>query len=98
MEHMEQQGVHAGLDAETTRQIIAQTIVGAAKMIQEQDKTPTVLRENVTSPNGTTAAGLDALDENGGGIAISKAVEHAAKRSKEISKQIQDSLLVGSLK
>jgi pyrroline-5-carboxylate reductase len=98
MEHMEQQGVLAGLNIETTRQIIAQTIVGAAKMIQKQDKTPTVLRENVTSPNGTTAAGLNALDENGGGIAISKAVEHAAKRSKEISEQIQESLLVGSVK
>jgi pyrroline-5-carboxylate reductase len=98
MEHMEQEGVHAGLDAETTRQIIAQTIVGAAKMIQDQDKTPTVLREKVTSPNGTTAAGLNALDVHGGGIAISKAVEHATKRSKEISEQIQESLLVGSSK
>lgn len=98
MEHMEQQGVHAGLDADTARQIIAQTIVGAAKMIQNQDETPTVLRKKVTSPNGTTAAGLNALDENGGGIAISKAVEHAAKRSKEISEQIQENLLVGSSK
>lgn len=98
MEHMEQQGVLAGLNVKTARQIIAQTIVGAAKMVQEQELTPTILRENVTSPNGTTAAGLDALDENGGGNAISKAVEHAAKRSKEISEQIQESLLVGSSK
>lgn len=98
MEHMEQQGVTAGLDVETTRRIIAQTIVGAAKMIQQQDETPTVLREKVTSPNGTTAAGLTALDEQGGGIAISKAVEHATKRSKEISSKIQNSLLVGSFK
>lgn len=98
MEHMEKQGVIAGLDVETTRQIIAQTIVGAAKMIQQQDETPTVLREKVTSPNGTTAAGLKALDEHGGGIAISKAVEHATKRSKEISAKIQDSLLVSSFK
>ncbi|APH05606.1 pyrroline-5-carboxylate reductase [Bacillus weihaiensis] len=96
MEHMEKEGAKAGFDIETTRQIIAQTIVGAAKMIQENDVTPTVLRENVTSPNGTTAAGLHALDENGGGKAISKAVEHAAQRSKEISEQIQESLLVSS--
>lgn len=98
MEHMEKQGSEAGFDVETTRQIIAQTIVGAAKMIQEQDVTPTVLREKVTSPNGTTAAGLKALDDNGGGLAISKAVEHAAKRSKEISEQIQESLLVSANK
>ncbi|MFD2213262.1 pyrroline-5-carboxylate reductase [Metabacillus endolithicus] len=96
MEHMEKQGSQAGFDLETTREIIAQTIVGAAKMVQEQDYTPTVLREKVTSPNGTTAAGLDALDENGGGKAIAKAVEHAAKRSREISEQIQESLLVSS--
>jgi pyrroline-5-carboxylate reductase len=94
MEHMEQQGAKAGFDLETTRQIIAQTIVGAAKMVQEQDDTPTVLREKVTSPNGTTAAGLQALDVNGGGKAIAKAVEFAAKRSKEISDQIKESLLV----
>ncbi len=94
MEHMEQQGAKAGFDLETTRQIIAQTIVGAAKMVQEQEYTPTVLREKVTSPNGTTAAGLQALDVNGGGKAIAKAVEFAAKRSKEISDQIKESLLV----
>ena len=96
MEHMEQQGAKAGFDVETTRKIIAQTIKGAANMVQEQGETPTILREKVTSPNGTTAAGLKALDENGGGKAIAKAVEHAAIRSKEISEQIQESLLVNS--
>lgn len=96
MEHMELQGAKAGFDIQTTRQIIAQTIVGAARMVQEQDETPAVLREKVTSPNGTTAAGLQALDLNGGGIAIAKAVEFAAKRSKEISEQIKESLLVRS--
>lgn len=89
MEHMEKAGVEQGLDAETSRQIIAQTIVGAAKMIQEQNETPTVLRENVTSPNGTTAAGLKALDLNGGGNAISQAIKSASERSKEISEQLE---------
>lgn len=89
MEHMEKTGVENGLEPEISRQIIAQTIVGAAKMIQEQNETPTVLRENVTSPNGTTAAGLQALEENGGGNAISEAVKRAAERSKEISSQLQ---------
>jgi pyrroline-5-carboxylate reductase len=92
MEHMEQEGIKTGLDTETTRQIIAQTIVGAAKMIQEQDESPTVLREKVTSPNGTTAAGLEALDSHGGGNAISQAVKQAANRSKEISSQLQEKL------
>ena len=98
MEHMELEGVNNGLDDETTRQIIAQTIVGAAKMIQQQNETPTVLREKVTSPNGTTAAGLEALEINGGGKAIAEAVRHAASRSKEISEQLQEKLLTELVK
>ncbi|MDQ0220366.1 pyrroline-5-carboxylate reductase [Peribacillus cavernae] len=93
MEHMEQEGLTGGLDAETTRQIIAQTIAGAAKMIQSQNETPTVLRENVTSPNGTTEAGLKALESKGGGKAIAEAIKHAATRSKEISSQLEENLV-----
>ncbi|KKK37905.1 pyrroline-5-carboxylate reductase [Mesobacillus campisalis] len=89
MEHMEKAGQSGGLDQETTRQIIAQTILGAARMIQEQEESPEVLREKVTSPNGTTAAGLEALSKNGGGKAISRAVKQAAQRSKEISAQLE---------
>lgn len=89
MEHMEKEGIKSGLTAEMVRQIIAQTIVGAAKMIKEQSETPSTLRENVTSPNGTTAAGLKALDQYGGGVAISEAIKHATNRSKEISSQLE---------
>ncbi|MEW9049740.1 MAG: pyrroline-5-carboxylate reductase [Neobacillus sp.] len=88
MEHMEKEGVKAGLNKEVTREIIAQTLVGAARMIQEKDETPKVLRENVTSPNGTTAAGLDALAKHGGGRAIAQAIREAANRSKEISSKL----------
>jgi pyrroline-5-carboxylate reductase len=89
MEHMEQAGVEGSLDMETTREIIAQTVLGAARMIMEQYEDPGVLRENVTSPNGTTAAGLDALSRNGGGKAIAAAVLSAAKRSREISSDLE---------
>lgn len=89
MEHIEKVGEEGGLDRETARNIGAQTILGAAKMIQQQQETPTQLRENVTSPNGTTAAGLKALDESGGGKAIEAAVKGAASRSEEISKELE---------
>jgi pyrroline-5-carboxylate reductase len=92
MEHMEKEGLKCGLHAETTRQIIAQTILGAAKMIQENDETPTILRENVTSPNGTTAAGLAALALHGGGKAITQAIKHATNRSQEMSSQLESSI------
>lgn len=93
MEHMERAGKEGGLDIETTREIMAQTILGAAKMIMEQDETPKQLRENVTSPNGTTAAGLEALAKHGGGKAISQAIKQASYRSNEISQQLEKKLL-----
>lgn len=88
MEHIEKAAAEEGMPPELARQIGAQTILGAAKMIMNRDETPSELRENVTSPNGTTAAGLDALAENGGGRAIMAAVKGASSRSKEISKQL----------
>jgi pyrroline-5-carboxylate reductase len=91
IEHMEKEGIKGGLTEETTRQIIVQTMMGAAKMVTQQGETPTVLREKVTSPNGTTAAGLAALEMHGGGIAISEAIKQAANRSKEISSQLEKS-------
>lgn len=92
MEYMEQEGLENGLDVEVTRQIIAQTILGAAKMIKRKVGTPAELRQKVTSPNGTTAAGLNALNACGGGNAIKKAVRNASRRSKEISIQLQQQL------
>ena len=88
MEHMEKVGTGAGLPEKATREMIAQTILGAAKMVQEQELSPTILRKNVTSPNGTTAQGLQALSEHGGGKAISEAIKQAAQRSKLMSQQI----------
>ncbi|MCP3742119.1 pyrroline-5-carboxylate reductase [Rossellomorea sp. BNER] len=93
MEHIEKAGIEGGLAPELARKIGSQTILGAAKMMLERTETPTELRENVTSPNGTTAAGLDALAKFGGGKAITQAVKGAEKRSKEISKQMQKVLV-----
>ncbi|TYS57719.1 pyrroline-5-carboxylate reductase [Sutcliffiella horikoshii] len=85
MEHMEKTAKDAGLDEEVTRDVVSQTILGAAKMMQASNEEPASLRKKVTSPNGTTAAGLEALSDNGGGKAISAAIKGAAERSKEIS-------------
>lgn len=85
MEQIEKAGKEGGLDSQTVREISAQTLLGAAKMVLRQIESPAKLREKVTSPNGTTAAGLTALEKYGGGIAISQAIRGAASRSKEIS-------------
>jgi pyrroline-5-carboxylate reductase len=88
MEHMEKQAADGGLSEDAARQIIAQTIFGAAKMILEQNETPAVLRQNVTSPNGTTAAGVHALDIHGAGTAIEMAIQEASARSREITSEL----------
>ncbi|MCM3706694.1 MULTISPECIES: pyrroline-5-carboxylate reductase [Cytobacillus] len=93
MENMERVGVQKGMNEETVRKIVAQTIFGAAKMVLEKEETPTSLREKVTSPNGTTASGLEALRRYNGGEAITQAVEHAARRSKEISEELEGALV-----
>lgn len=93
MEHMEKVGIEEGLPEKVTREIIAQTFLGAAKMAQQHEFTPNILRKNVTSPNGTTAAGLEALSENGGGKAISEAIKQAAQRSKLMSQQLEKTIV-----
>ncbi|MFC0524608.1 pyrroline-5-carboxylate reductase [Pontibacillus salicampi] len=95
MEHMELIGEEQGLDRETAREIGAQTMLGAARMVLESDVSPTQLRENVTSPNGTTAAGLDALYRHRGGEAMAEAARSAAKRSEQLrTKAIQQAVRV----
>lgn len=89
MEHIENAGSEAGLSKEMCREMGAQTILGAAKMILQQEDSPAELRKKVTSPNGTTAAGLQALREHGGGQAIYEAVKGATNRSKEMSRQLE---------
>lgn len=88
MEQIEKAGKEGGLDSQTVREISAQTLLGAAKMVLMQIESPAKLREKVTSPNGTTAAGLAALEKYGGGIAIFQAIKGATSRSKEISTEL----------
>jgi pyrroline-5-carboxylate reductase len=88
-EHIEKAAEENGMDSGQAREIAAQTLLGAAKMMMERDESPAQLRKNITSKNGTTAAGLTELAENGGGRAIRAAIEGAMNRSKEISSQLE---------
>ncbi|MEC0284382.1 pyrroline-5-carboxylate reductase [Terribacillus saccharophilus] len=93
MEHFEETGVAAGFDRDTARKIGTQTMLGAARMLVETEEEPAILRKKVTSPNGTTAAGLDALNDAGAGEAMTKAILSAAERSNEISEELKKQLL-----
>ncbi|MFB8734854.1 pyrroline-5-carboxylate reductase dimerization domain-containing protein [Bacillus sp. SL00103] len=55
---------------------MARTLLGVSEMPQETEEDPSALREKCMSPNGTTAAGLNALDDFGGGEAIKQVVKH----------------------
>jgi pyrroline-5-carboxylate reductase len=94
MEHIEEVALENGLNREIAREIAAKMIQGAAKMMIQQEDTPAQLRKKVTSPNGTTAAGLEALEKHGGGKAIFEAIQNAARRSKEISSELQNKDLI----
>ena len=67
VEAMIEAGVHLGLPRATASELVVQTMYGAATMLRETGEHPTVLRENVTSPGGTTAAAVRKLEEHGSG-------------------------------
>jgi pyrroline-5-carboxylate reductase len=67
--------------------LITQTIIGAGEMLKARTEPAAVLRENVTSPNGTTAAGLETLADFHFKEAVESCVESAADRSRELGKE-----------
>ncbi len=81
-------GVKSGLPRETAIKLVTETIIGSAEMVKTGEH-PEVLKDKVTSPAGTTIAGLSALEERGTRYAFIKAIEEAFKRSKEISELIE---------
>lgn len=77
-------GVLVGLPRPTARTLVTQLLVGSAKLLDETGDLPEVLRGNVTSPGGTTAAGLRELEQHGMRGAVLAAVEAATARSREL--------------
>jgi len=77
--------VRLGLPRETARVLITQTMLGAAKMVLETGEHPARLKDMVTTPGGTTMAGLFALEDGGVRALMMKAVDAATQRSREMS-------------
>ncbi len=74
-----------GLSQEDATTLTVQTIVGAAKLLDESGKSATTLRENVTSPNGTTAAALASFATADMNAMVAKAMKAARDRSQELA-------------
>ena len=78
-------GVRVGLEPEVSRILALETIAGAGRLLRETGEEPEKLRAQVTSPGGTTAAGVARLEENGLRRAFEEAVSAATERSREMS-------------
>jgi pyrroline-5-carboxylate reductase len=85
MESMIAAGVAQGLDERTARALTLQTALGAAQMAIISEESPARLRQNVTSPNGTTAAAIEHLDQHGVRTHIVAALQAAGDRSLALS-------------
>jgi pyrroline-5-carboxylate reductase len=86
VECMARAGVEAGLPADLAERLARATVVGAGELLAQSDLSPAVLRQNVTSPGGTTAAALDVLmDEDGLQPLVTATVAAAARRAGELS-------------
>jgi len=79
-------GIAAGLEPAVAVELTLQTITGAAAMLQETGETPERLRAMVTSPGGTTLAGLTELDQRGFCEAVTAAVVTATRRAAELGR------------
>lgn len=87
VEAMEGAGAEAGLSREMARQLTVQTLLGAAQMLLHTTDEPSLLRKKVTSPGGTTQAGLEVLESYRFHEAITSAVLRAAERARELGAQ-----------
>ncbi|WP_370250568.1 pyrroline-5-carboxylate reductase [Nocardioides sp.] len=85
VESMIEAGVHLGLPRATASELVIQTLVGSAKMLRETGTHPTVLREQVTSPGGTTASALRELEVHKVRAAFLAAMEAARDRSRQLA-------------
>ena len=85
LEAMADEGVRQGLDRKVSYQLAAQTMIGAGKMVQTTGSHPGMLKDEVTSPGGSTAAALRALELGGLRGTMMSAVSAAAERCRDMN-------------
>jgi len=86
-------GVRCGLPRDVSIKLAAQTVKGAADMVLQTNDHSSVLRENVTSPGGTTSCGLDKLEEGKFRSVVVSAVKEACKRGMQLSGKSSEEIM-----
>ncbi|MED4204304.1 pyrroline-5-carboxylate reductase [Neobacillus mesonae] len=94
IEAMENSAVEIGLEKQIAKQLIVQTLIGAAEMVKSSAKPPEQLRREVTSPGGTTEAGVQILEANGVQQAFISCIKAAATQSKKMGDALCSQLKV----
>jgi pyrroline-5-carboxylate reductase len=87
MECMEATALELGLPAEGARALTLQTALGAARMALESGEAPAILRKQVTSPNGTTAAALKVFEDGKFDALVKKALTAARDRGRQLARE-----------
>ncbi|WP_394188091.1 pyrroline-5-carboxylate reductase [Paenisporosarcina quisquiliarum] len=87
VEAFEEAAVSLGLSSKVARDLLIETLAGSAEMMKQSSKSPEVLRKQVTSPGGTTEAGLAALQKNNFIQILGTCLKDAELRSRELGKQ-----------
>lgn len=77
-------GVHVGLTRQDAQTLAIHTVLGAATMISQTEEHPAVLKNRVTTPGGTTAAGLHALEQGGLRATLTQAILAATERAEQL--------------
>jgi pyrroline-5-carboxylate reductase len=88
VEAMEKAAQEIGLEQSIAKDLILQTIIGAAEMLKSSEKHPSILRKEVTSPGGTTEAGIKVLEDYHYQKAMISCIKQAAKRSRELGQSL----------
>jgi len=84
IEALSDAGVRVGLPRNIASKLASQTVKGAAQMVTSSGEHPAILKDMVTSPGGTTIAGIDALERAGFRSALIEAVKAATNRAEEL--------------
>jgi pyrroline-5-carboxylate reductase len=86
VESLIEAGVHQGLTRDVSRQLVVATFEGSAALLSQTGESPEELRAQVTSPGGTTAAGLRMLEGRAVRAAFLEAVAAATERSRQLGR------------